>query len=45
VTVQAQADGELFWKIGRGRNGMPAYERHPDEDRWAIVHFLRTMKR
>ena len=37
VVVRSQTDGELFWKIGRGRNGMPGYARHPEEDRWALI--------
>ncbi len=42
--VQEQTDGELFYKISFG------YKRHPPlgytvslEDRWAIVHFIRSL--
>jgi mono/diheme cytochrome c family protein len=43
--VQRQTDGELFVKISLG------YRRHPplastvsEEDRWAVVHFMRGLK-
>jgi len=43
--VQSQADGMLFKKISLG------FQRHPpmaytvsEEDRWALVHFIRTLK-
>jgi mono/diheme cytochrome c family protein len=44
--VQANTDGELFWKITNGRSPMPANRiRFDDERRWYIVTFLRTLKR
>ena len=43
--VQANTDGELFWKITNGRSPMPANRvRFTDEQRWYIVTFLRTLK-
>ena len=44
---QAFSDGELFYKITAGRDEMPAYDKKvPDEaDRWALVNFLRTLKK
>jgi mono/diheme cytochrome c family protein len=43
--VQANTDGELFWKITNGRSPMPASgKRFDDEQRWLIVTFLRTLK-
>jgi mono/diheme cytochrome c family protein len=43
--VQANTDGELFWKITNGRSPMPAnHQRFTDEQRWYIVAFLRTLK-
>jgi len=43
--VQANTDGELFWKITNGRSPMPANKiRFEDEQRWYIVTFLRTLK-
>lgn len=43
--VQANTDGELFWKITNGRSPMPAHRvRFDDDQRWYIVSFLRTLK-
>jgi mono/diheme cytochrome c family protein len=43
--VQANTDGELFWKITNGRSPMPAHRiRFDDEQRWYIVAYLRTLK-
>jgi mono/diheme cytochrome c family protein len=43
--VQANSDGELFWKITNGRSPMPAHRvRFEDAQRWQIVAFLRTLK-
>lgn len=43
--VQANKDGELFWKITNGRSPMPANSaRFTDEQRWFIVAYLRTFK-
>ena len=43
--VQEQSDGELFYKISMG------FGRHPDLastvlelDRWAVIHYLRSLK-
>lgn len=43
--VQANSDGELFWKITNGKSPMPASRvRFSDEQRWYIVAYLRTLK-
>lgn len=43
--VQANTDGELFWKITNGKSPMPAHRvRFEDEQRWYIVTYLRTFK-
>lgn len=46
----AWSDGEIFWKVTNGLKEddvivMPAYanEIKKDEDRWALVHFVRTL--
>jgi mono/diheme cytochrome c family protein len=45
VMVQANTDGELYWKITNGRSPMPANRvRFEDDQRWQIVTFLRTLK-
>lgn len=39
-------DGELYWFVTKGVDGtdMPAFENVlSDEDRWSIIHFLRTL--
>ncbi len=42
-TVQAQTDGELFWKISNGKGAMPAWGTLlSDEDRWRLVAMVRT---
>lgn len=40
-------DGELFWKITKGINGiMPAGERRMnDEERWHVVNYIRTLSK
>jgi mono/diheme cytochrome c family protein len=44
---QDQTDGDIFYKTVFGRDEMPSYEKKiPDEaDRWALVAFMRTMKK
>lgn len=38
------SDGEIFWKISKGRRPMPAFEKQlTDEQRWQLVHFVRTL--
>ena len=41
--VQAQTDGELFWKISTGNThaGMPAFSFLPELQRWQLVLHLR----
>ena len=42
--MSQQTDGELFWKITRGRTPMPAYRgRFSEKQRWAMVNYLRTL--
>lgn len=41
--VQAQSDGELFWKISEGREAMPAWKALSERERWSLVHYLRTL--
>ena len=46
-SFQSQSDGELFYKTTFGRDDMPAYDKKikNDEDRWLIVHYMRTFKK
>jgi len=43
---QAQSDGDLFYKMTEGKAKMPSFKKTiaDDNDRWAIVQYLRTMK-
>lgn len=44
--VQKEADGELFWKVSEGRGPMPPWKTTLSEnDRWAMVHFIRAFKK
>jgi mono/diheme cytochrome c family protein len=47
AAFQASTDGELFYRTDKGRDDMPAYEKKIPEanDRWALVAFMRTMKK
>jgi len=37
------SDGELFYKITKGRNPMPSFEaKLTDQERWGMVLYLRT---
>jgi mono/diheme cytochrome c family protein len=42
--VQAEPDGELFWKISNGRGAMPPWKHLPEAERWAMVHYIRSLK-
>jgi mono/diheme cytochrome c family protein len=41
--VQAQTDGELYWKLSTGNThaGMPAFSFLPEPQRWQLVLALR----
>jgi mono/diheme cytochrome c family protein len=37
------SDGELFYKISKGRNPMPSFEsKHSEQERWGLVLHIRT---
>lgn len=44
--VQAQSDGELFWKVsaGNARAGMPAFSFLPEGQRWQLVLHVRSLR-
>ena len=44
---QASTDGELFYRMNKGRDEMPAYEKKiPDaKERWSLVAYMRTFKK
>jgi mono/diheme cytochrome c family protein len=41
--VQDEPDGEIFWKVTNGRGAMPSWRHLPENDRWAVVRFIRTL--
>lgn len=43
---QSGTDGELYYKSIIGRDEMPNYEKKitEEEDRWAIINYIRTLK-
>lgn len=43
--TQSATDGELFWYLTQGdaRNGMPASNKLPAEQRWQIISFLKAL--
>ena len=43
--VQDESDGELFWKISKGRNAMPPWAHLPENDRWSVIHYIRSLKK
>jgi len=41
--MSEKTDGELFWKITKGRLPMPAFEsKLTDQERWEAVDYIRT---
>lgn len=43
---QGETDGTIFFKITEGHGKMPSFKKNitDDNDRWMIVHYLRTLK-
>lgn len=42
--MNSMTDGELFWKMTKGRVLMPGFENQLSErQRWIVVNYLRTM--
>ncbi|MEK6776889.1 MAG: cytochrome c [bacterium] len=43
--IALHPDGDLFYKISKGRGAMPAWESvFSEEDRWDLVNFIRSLK-
>jgi len=42
--VRDETDGEIFWKISNGRGAMPPWKHLPENDRWALIRYLRSLK-
>ena len=43
--VQSETDGAIFWKITSGRGAMPAWRHLAESDRWALVQYIRSLKK
>ena len=43
--VASETDGELFWKISNGRGAMPPWKHLPENDRWDLVDYIRTLQK
>jgi mono/diheme cytochrome c family protein len=41
--VQAESDGEIFWKISTGKGAMPSWKHLPENERWALVRYIRSV--
>ena len=43
--AQSATDGEVFWYITRGDidNGMPSWARLPEEQRWQVVSYIKSL--
>ena len=42
--LNQQADGEIFWKISKGREPMPPWEKQLSaRERWDLVSYIRTL--
>ena len=41
--MSAATDGELFWKISRGKRPMPGFkDKLSEQERWQLVDYIRT---
>ena len=47
AAFQSATDGELFYRVNKGRDEMPGYvKKIPDAgDRWAVVAYMRSFKK
>jgi mono/diheme cytochrome c family protein len=45
--TQAQSDGSIFYKTTEGRDDMPSFKKKiaDEDDRWAVVNYVRTFKK
>jgi mono/diheme cytochrome c family protein len=41
--VQSESDGEIFWKISNGRGAMPPWKHLAENDRWALIRYIRSL--
>ena len=43
--VQEETDGELFCTFSNGRGVMPPWKHLPENDRWAVILYIRSLKK
>ena len=43
--VASETDGELFWKISNGRGAMPPWKHLPDNQRWQLINYIRSLQK
>ena len=43
--VQSESDGEIFWKISNGRGAMPPWKHLSENERWAVIQYIRSLKK
>jgi len=43
--VASESDGEIFWKISNGRGAMPPWKHLPDNQRWQLVNYIRSLQK
>jgi mono/diheme cytochrome c family protein len=42
--LSQQTDGEIFWKVSKGRSPMPTFEKDlAERERWDLVSYVRTL--
>jgi mono/diheme cytochrome c family protein len=42
--LAAETDGELFWKMSNGRGAMPPWKHLPEDQRWSLVNYIRSLQ-
>ena len=42
--LAGETDGELFWKMSNGRGAMPPWKHLPDDQRWSLVNYIRSLQ-
>ena len=43
--VASESDGEIFWKSSNGRGAMPPWKHLPDNQRWQLVNYIRSLQK
>ena len=44
AAITSQSDGALFWKLTEGKAPMPTYAKFSEEERWAVLLYMRSLK-